>query len=92
MTFGEALEELKNGELVSRHGWNGSGQYIFLVRGIDLEDGVFYGTSVRDFEECSDVLAIKTTSGVVQVGWLASQTDMLSADWYLVKNIEQQKK
>lgn len=84
MTFGEALEELKNGELVSRHGWNGSGQYIFLIQGGDLEDGVFYSTSVQDFK-CSDVLAIKTTSGVVQVGWLASQTDMLSADWYLVK-------
>jgi len=38
MTFGEALEELKNGNLVSRHGWNGSGQYIFLVQGEDLED------------------------------------------------------
>lgn len=92
MTFGEALEELKNGNLVSRHGWNGSGQYIFLVQGENFEDGVFYGTPVQDFEKCSDVLAIKTTSGVVQVGWLASQTDMLSADWYLVKNIEQQKK
>ena len=92
MTFGEALEELKNGELVSRHGWNGAGQYIFLVRGIDLEDCIFYLSPVQDFKECSDVLAIRTTSGVVQVGWLASQTDMLSADWYLVKNIEQQKK
>ena len=92
MTFGEALEELKNGELVSRHGWNGSGQYIFLVRGMDLEDCIFYLSPVQDFDTCSDVLAIRTTSGVVQVGWLASQTDMLSSDWYLVKNIEQQKK
>ena len=92
MNFGEALEELKNGELVSRHGWNGSGQYIFLVRGIDLEDCIFYLSPVQDFDTCSDVLAIRTTSGVVQVGWLASQTDMLSSDWYLVKNIEQQKK
>lgn len=92
MTFGEALEELKNGELVSRHGWNGSGQYIFLVRGIDIEDCIFYLSPVQDFDTCSDVLAIRTTSGVVQVGWLASQTDMLSSDWYLVKNIEQQKK
>lgn len=92
MTFGEALEELKNGNLVSRHGWNGSGQYIFLVRGIDLEDCIFYLSPVQDFDTCSDVLAIRTTSGVVQVGWLASQTDMLSSDWYLVKNIEQQKK
>jgi len=92
MNFGEALKELKNGELVSRHGWNGSGQYIFLMRGKDLEDCVFYFSRVQDFEKCSDVLAIRTTSGVVQVGWLASQTDMLSSDWYLVKNIEQQKK
>ncbi|AYE38383.1 DUF2829 domain-containing protein [Companilactobacillus zhachilii] len=29
----------------------------------------------------SDILEIKTKSGQIQFGWLASQTDMLSDDW-----------
>lgn len=34
----------------------------------------------------SDLLAIKTTSNQVQLGWLASQTDMLSSDWEVVED------
>ncbi|CAJ1179646.1 hypothetical protein CPR19088_GLDEOEPO_01355 [Companilactobacillus paralimentarius] len=40
---------------------------------------------VRDVD-FSDVLAIKTTSNQVQLGWLASQTDMLSDDWEIVED------
>lgn len=32
-----------------------------------------------------DFLAIKTTSNQIQLGWLASQTDMLSDDWEVVE-------
>ena len=32
-----------------------------------------------------DTLAIKTTSNQIQIGWLASQTDMLAEDWYIVE-------
>ena len=30
MNFGEALELVKSGELVSREGWNGKGMFIFM--------------------------------------------------------------
>lgn len=40
---------------------------------------------VRDVD-FSDVLAIKTTSNKIQLGWLASQTDMLSDDWEIVED------
>jgi len=29
MTFGEAIEAVKSGKLVSRSGWNGKGMFIF---------------------------------------------------------------
>ena len=35
--------------------------------------------------ELTNVLAIKTTSNQIQLGWLASQTDMLSDDWEVVE-------
>lgn len=34
----------------------------------------------------TDLLAIKTTSNQIQLGWLASQTDMLSDDWEVIEN------
>lgn len=34
---------------------------------------------------CTDVLAIKTSSNVIQIGWLATQSDMLSDDWEVVE-------
>ena len=30
MTFGEALEQVKQGHLVARKGWNGKGMFIFM--------------------------------------------------------------
>lgn len=32
MNFGEALELLKHGGIVSRKGWNGKGMYVYLVQ------------------------------------------------------------
>lgn len=34
----------------------------------------------------TDLLAIKTTANQLQLGWLASQTDMLSDDWEVIDN------
>lgn len=36
MDFGKALAALKAGEKVSRHGWNGKGQYIELASQSDM--------------------------------------------------------
>lgn len=36
MTFGEAIEELKQGKLVTRAGWNGKGMFIFQRPGDSL--------------------------------------------------------
>ena len=88
MDFGEALRALKAGEKVAREGWNGKDQFLFLVKGESLD----YVTSanldslvgIEGGVHHPDVIAIKTTKGDIQVGWLASQTDMLSEDWMIV--------
>lgn len=87
MNFGEAIKALKLGKRVARKGWNGEHQFIFLVDGDLLSDAVGYtdadlGNSLKD---CSDALAIYTSNKVVQVGWLASQTDMLANDWVVAE-------
>lgn len=79
-SFGEAIKYLKRGMKVSRKGWNGKEQYIQLATGIS------YKTSDGDVVNCNHdaignmAIAFVGTSGV-QMGWLASQADMLAEDW-----------
>lgn len=82
MNFGEALEKLKQGKQVARKGWNGKNQYVFLIEGALLTHCL--GPAIVAVP-CTDVLAIKTSSNVIQIGWLATQSDMLSDDWEVVE-------
>lgn len=81
MTFGQALEEAKKGNCIARKGWNGKNQYVFLIEGELLTRSLGPGVVAVP---CTDVLAIKTAANVIQVGWLATQSDMLSNDWEVV--------
>ena len=85
ITFGEALELVKAGKRIARKGWNGKGQFVYLISGQELSRGLHYGYGEYEGEPTfTDVLAIKTTHNQIQVGWLASQSDMLAEDWYVV--------
>lgn len=77
---GEAIKYLKRGMKVARKGWNGKKQYIQLASGIS------YKTADNQIVNCehdaigNKAVAFVGTSGV-QMGWLASQADMLAEDW-----------
>lgn len=85
MTFGDALVMLKEGKCVSRAGWNGKNQFVYLITGPQLQDVLKYGYGEYAGEPViQSALAIKTAANQIQVGWLASQTDMLAEDWCVV--------
>lgn len=83
-SFGEAIKYLKRGMKVKREGWNGKNQYIQLATGIS------YKTQNGEIVNCEHdaignmAVAFVGTSGV-QMGWLASQADMLADDWMFVE-------
>ena len=83
MTFGHALEALKHGEKVARTGWNGKNQYIQLATCISYKttDGEIINAEHEAIG--NKAIAFVGTSGV-QLGWLASQADMLAEDWEIV--------
>lgn len=83
MNFGKALEELKAGKKVARSGWNGKKQYIELATCISYKNAK--GEIVNCDHEAigNKAIAFVGTSGV-QMGWLASQADMLAEDWHIV--------
>lgn len=84
MTFGIAIEMIKRGFKVARKGWNGKKQYIQLATAIS------YKSMDGDVVNCehesigNKAIAFVGTSGV-QMGWLASQADMLAEDWVIVE-------
>lgn len=79
-SFSDAIKYLKRGLKVARKGWNGKKQYIQLATGISYKD------ALGDIINCEHdaignmAIAFVGTSGV-QMGWLASQADMLAEDW-----------
>ena len=84
MDFGKAIEALKRGETVARRGWNGKGQYIELATNISYVDASGNIINVEHDVIGNKAIAFVGTSGV-QIGWLATQSDMLAEDWEIVK-------
>lgn len=83
MEFGQALTLVKLGARAGRKGWNGKGQYIELAKDVSYRRSD--GTIVNVNHEAlgRDAIAFVGTDGV-QLGWLASQADLLADDWYAV--------
>lgn len=93
MTFGQAIEAMKDGELVSRAGWNGKGMWLVLVPGTpvsQLRNGTPYHKATG-LDECEilphiDMWTINADGRRAMLpGWLASQSDMLANDWAVVE-------
>jgi len=82
--FGQAIKLLKDGKKVARQGWNGKNQYIELAVNISYKNAE--GKIINAEHEAigNKAIAFVGTSGV-QMGWLASQADMLAEDWRLVE-------
>lgn len=79
-SFGDAIKYMKRGMRVKRQGWNGKNQYIELASNISYQNAA--GDIVNSDHDVigNKAIAFVGTSGV-QMGWLASQADMLAEDW-----------
>ena len=89
MNFSEILHLVKHNKLAAREGWNGKGMYIFLVPGSEFTVnrvpllGIYAdGTKVKYHAH----IDIMTAEGYV-VPWLASQSDLLADDWYILAEL-----
>ena|SRR5215213_7347804 len=94
MSFGAALEALKAGKRVQRTGWNGKDMWLSYSPGAsNLPEEKFWSPHNREFAmsnggtaEVLPCITMKTADNKILMGWLASQTDMLSDDWQIVPN------
>lgn len=79
-SFSEAIKYLKRGFKVARQGWNGKKQYIELAKNISYKNAEERIVNCNHDSIGNRAIAFVGTSGV-QMGWLASQADMLADDW-----------
>lgn len=84
LSFGLAIEAAKKGMKIARRGWNGKNQYVELATCIGYKDPQGNVTNPYHKAIGNKALAFVGTSGV-QLGWLASQADMLADDWQIVE-------
>lgn len=75
MNFSKALEAVKNGQKISRAGWNGKGLTVQIQR------------PDSNSKMSLPYLYIEYPNGQ-RCPWLASQTDLLAEDWNVVTPIQ----
>ena len=88
MDFSNALVLLKNGEKLSRKGWNGKG--MFVVRQKAYPQGIpcnkqtaeAWGMKEGDLFKCEPYLQIATSFGSHAM-WVPSIGDIFAEDWYV---------
>lgn len=94
MDFGQALQQLKAGETISRDGWNGKGMFLYLVGEGRYPAATPAGQRIAHDQPDGLVpyrpyIAMKTAQGDV-VPWVASQSDILATDWQVGANADEE--
>jgi hypothetical protein len=99
LTFGQAIEAVKQGKRISRQGWNGKGMFVFMQVPSEIAKDIVpkmqsLPQSVKDefqrrFENSSgsiyysNQLALVNPSNLIN-GWAPSVSDALAEDWVVL--------
>jgi hypothetical protein len=92
MNIGEAVQALKEGQRVSRAGWNGRDMWLAYSPGVRaLPAANFWALPNREYAQSQlgtatvlPCITMKTATGEIQMGWNASTPDLLADDWGIV--------
>ena len=96
LTFGQAVEAMKQGKKVARRGWNGKGMFLWLKPQVNIQADWCKDEKLKSLVEGNggEILGLGTvcmythdSTGrkAILTGWLASQSDMLYEDWCIVE-------
>lgn len=89
MDIGAAVAAMRAGQRVARRGWNGKGMWIALSPGdinVPAEkfwsaQGKIHAAKRGGYADVLPCIIMRTADGMILMGWLASQTDLLALDW-----------
>jgi len=95
LNFGDAIQALKQGRRVTRSGWNGKGMYLWMLPAALVPVGWIKEPHLKEIAEtrgglveCLASIRMRTATGDVLTGWLASQSDMFAEDWEIIREVE----
>lgn len=80
-TFGEAIEAVKKGAKICRLGWNGNGEWVELGKCFSYINAKDESVTLGKFSTSNALIFIGNKE--IQIGWFASQDDMLAEDWVI---------
>lgn len=88
LSFGQAVELLKQGKRVARKNWNAPNQFVYYVPANKYPAGRNPNSPIQGYFENDEVpyrayLALKTAQDDVAT-WQPSISDVLSEDWHIV--------
>ena len=99
MRFGEAIEKARKGMKIARRAWRGTCMYVYVVEShfipVDVWKAMMPSQEPTEAEkELGSVFVdehfdMMTKRGSRLIGWTPSLSDMMSDDWYVVKEGEQ---
>lgn len=89
LSFGAAIELLKQGAKIARTGWNGKGMFVYYVTANKYPASgnalkTMEGMYENDMVPYLAYMAIKTADGTVGT-WAPSNSDTLAEDWLIVE-------
>jgi hypothetical protein len=87
MKFGDAIAAAKCGNKITRDGWNGKNMFVYYQEGSEISPEQARNDVLRSLPGPIKIrphLDMFTAQGDIQIGWLASQSDMLADDWSIV--------
>jgi hypothetical protein len=88
--IGWAVNAMQNGHKVRRAGWNGKGMWLaYSPHHEGLAADKFWSPANQEYARSQPdgvakvlpCITMKTATGEILMGWLASQTDLLATDW-----------
>lgn len=92
LDFSAALRALKFGYRVQRSGWNGKDMWLSVsnLNTATVDADKFWSPHNREYAEQNGgnaevppCITMKNAKGQIQMGWVASQEDLFSNDWYV---------
>jgi len=98
MPFGHAIEAAKQGRKIARRKWNGKDMYVVYMEKLMLPPYNTAGTDRKVNDRtarfigkdqplnCQPYFAMFNAQKEWIPGWLASQSDMLDDDWYILED------
>lgn len=93
MTFGDAIEALKDNKCIARESWKTKTVFIYLNRGSSAKLDTTYIDDINSrLYNLGDIgtttrlpnLNSRNDNGNTITGWSPTQVDMLAEDWFIV--------